>query len=366
MRLIRIVDRYVFTEAFGLYAIGFSGFLGFLLINKLFLEAPRLLQPGMPAMAIITVVLLETPYFITLSLPIAVLFATLMSMGRLGKDNELMAMFTHGISLYRLFMPFFALSLASVIAAYATNEYLLTRAAATQQRIYAAHPIISKSEFSEPDPFITRLDNGDFVVASAFDKNQGRLTNVIYDDWGTKGSELVTAQNAFTVGKGLLMGVDMRAPAVVYDHQNQDGLYEYHRTEPTQSITLGADLKTQFTDMKTPQELSQTELAEQSKIKRQRGENLAVDLTDFHLRFSGPFASLAFALVAMPLSLRAPRDERLLGLIWTFLLCLAYYVMYFTCKMMGYNALLPPWLAAWAMNIVFGVLSLGIFVSSRK
>ena len=67
--------------------------------------------------------------------------------------------------------------------------------------------------------------------------------------------------------------------------------------------------------MKTPQELSQTELAEQTKLMQQRGESPAVDMTDFHLRFCGPFASLAFALVAMPLSLRAPRDERLLGLI---------------------------------------------------
>ena len=58
--------------------------------------------------------LLETPYFMTLSFPVSILFATLMSMGRLAKDNELMAMFTNGIILYRLFLPFLLLSLASV------------------------------------------------------------------------------------------------------------------------------------------------------------------------------------------------------------------------------------------------------------
>jgi len=50
---------------------------------------------------------------------------------------------------------------------------------------------------------------------------------------------------------------------------------------------------------------------------------------------SGAFASLAFALVAMPLSLRAPRDERLLGLILSFVLVMLYYLLYFMGKMMG-------------------------------
>ena len=105
MRLIRIIDRYVFTEALGLYLLGFTGFLVFLLINKLFLEAEKILNPQFPGMAIVKVTLLEAPNFAMWSLPIGVLFATLMSMGRLAKDLELTAMFTNGISLYRLFLP---------------------------------------------------------------------------------------------------------------------------------------------------------------------------------------------------------------------------------------------------------------------
>jgi lipopolysaccharide export LptBFGC system permease protein LptF len=162
------------------------------------------------------------------------------------------------------------------------------------------------------------------------------------------------------------MGTDARAPAFIYERPTGGGLYDNNTRDPSYRLELGVDLAKQFTQMRTPQELSQAELAEQSKVKRQRGENLAQDLTDFHLRFSGPFASLAFALVAMPLSLRSPRDERLLGLIWTFLLVLAYYVIFFTCKMMGYNEFMPPWLAAWMMNIVFGAISLFIFIFSRK
>jgi lipopolysaccharide export system permease protein len=366
VRLIRIIDRYVFIEVLGLYVLGFCGFLGFLVINKLFLEAPRILDPNMPWKAIFLVVLLETPYFMTLSFPVSVLFATLMSMGRLAKDNELMAMFTNGISLYRLFLPFLVLSLASSICSYFTNEYLLTAASAAKQRIYDANPQILQADV-ENDPYITRMENGDFITASYFDKQQGRLVSVVYDDFNNgKGKRMIVAPTGVVNGDSVVLGTDMREPALIYDQPTEGGLYDSYTANPSYSLNLGTDLRKELTQMKTPQELSQTELAEQSKLLRQRGVPESTYMTDFHLRFSGPFASLAFALVAMPLSLRAPRDERMLGLIWTFLLVLSYYVIYFTCKLMGYNEFLPPWLAAWLMNIVFAVISLFIFLFSRK
>jgi lipopolysaccharide export LptBFGC system permease protein LptF len=354
-------------EAFGLYLLGFFGFLFFLLINKLFLEAPRILDPAMPGLAIVNVTLLEAPNFMTWSLPIGVLFATLMSMGRLAKDNELTAMFTNGISLYRLFLPFLFLSSFSVVAAYLTQEHVVTMAASLQQRIYDANPVITQREQAEPDPFIAKLDEGGFVTATFFDKEQGTLGNVVYDDWGRdEGDTLVVATRGSTAGDRLTMGTDQRSPAVLYEEPDENRLYQYHMREPSTGLELGADLRTQYTEMKTPQELTQTELAEQSRTKKQRGENPAQDETDFHLRFSGPFASLAFALVAMPLSLRAPRDERLLGLILSFILVMVYYLVYTISKLMGYNEVLPPWLAAWMMNIVFGAISLLIFITSRK
>ena len=61
MRLFRIIDRYVFAEAFGLFLLGFFGFLGFLVVNKLFLEVQDLIDPRVPAMKVVLAVMLEGP-----------------------------------------------------------------------------------------------------------------------------------------------------------------------------------------------------------------------------------------------------------------------------------------------------------------
>ena len=367
MRHRLILDRYVFIEAASLFLLGFGGFLGFLVVNKLFLEAERILNPQLPGMAIVKVILLDSPYFATMALPVAIMFATLMSMSRLAKDNELTAFFTNGVSLYRLFLPYLLLSSIAVGMSYYASEYLATAAAAAKQRIYDDNPIILEAKGNDKDPFIVKLDNGEFITASVFDKENGTMTNIVYDNWSVdRGNSLVVAKNAQTQDENLLMGLSAGSPAIMYDNFDEHMLYGAYSREPTERINLGVDLKTQLTQMKTAEELTQTELAEQAKVKRQMGENVAQDETDFHLRFSGPFASLAFALVAMPLSLRAPRDERLLGLVITFILVLIYYTIFFISKLMGYNEVLPPWLAAWMQNIVFAVISLFIFVFSRK
>lgn len=354
-------------EAFGLFMLGFSGFLGFLVVNKLFLEAERILDPQLPGMAIVKVVLLDTPYFITLALPVSVMFATLMSMGRLAKDLELTAMFTNGVSLYRLFLPFLLLSGIAVVSSYVTHEYMWTAAASKKEQILEANPIIRQQQSGEPDPFIVKLENGEFITAKFFDKEQGRLTNIVYDNWRTEeGDELVVASFGQTDSNNLVLGQSAGSPAYLYNQMGEGELYEGYDRETTEQIALGLDLKDQLTQMKTPQELTQTELAEQARAKQALGENPAEDATDYHLRFSGPFASLAFALLAMPLSLRAPRDERLLGLILCFVLAMVYYTIYFISKMMGYNEVLPPWLAAWMKDIVFGIVAMFIFIFSRK
>ncbi|MCB1217272.1 LptF/LptG family permease [bacterium] len=378
MKLIRTVDKYVFLEAGGLFVLGFSAFLAFLLINKLFLEADKLLDPSQPGKAIALVTLLEAPNFMTWSLPIGILFATLMSMGRLAKDNELTAFFTNGISLYRLFMPYLVLSCIAVLIAYFTQENLVTLAAARQQKIIDDNPVIRQDDSKEADPFITRLDSGQFLSATSFDENSGALNNVVYDSWSENEGELLVTSRVGSVNKAILnLGVNLATPAHVFDHfttdpklmkegQDTTKLYDSYVDEPTYKANLGLALADQYTQIKTPQELTQTDLAEQSRIKKARGENVAQEMTDYHMRYSGPFASLAFALVAMPLSLKAPRDERLLGLIISFMLVLVYYTIYFLAKLMGYNEVLPPWLAAWAMNIMFAFISFGIFLFSRK
>lgn len=448
---------YIFSEAFQLYVIGFSGFMAFLIINQLFLEGDRLLNPNFPTREILKLIMLSVPYFLTLAIPIAVLFGTLMSMGRLAKDNEIDALFTNGIHLYRLFLPFLVLSLMNVVIVFAVNEGLVPKANAASEAIYKKYPYLRDVQEEEADPIIVKLPSGAFFASTFVDKNTGSSFYAVFDTLTMKQPEEVETPKPFSepplaapppgsgvpgppvespvgeaaspappqpagtqppqetapqpppsrprpgaaeaaevepepapaAGEQLSVkaeGVEPAAPdrrlylaanariiektlsaarPYVY-FVGEDGLIERREQRSNAMLELGLPLKDVFTEIKTPEELSREELQRQTEVKRQIGVNPAKDATDFYLKFSIPFACLFLSLVAMPLSLRAPRDERLLGLVITFILVMSYYVIYFVCKLMGYNEILPPFLAAWMQNIVFAVIAVFVFAISRK
>jgi len=402
-----------------------------------------------------------------------VLFGTMMSMGRLSKDNEIEAMFTNGIHLVRLYLPFLILSLMNVVVVFVVNESLVPRAGAAAELVYKKYPYLREQDEAAVDPIIVKLPNGAFFASSFVDKNTGSAFYAVYDTLTMKQAEDVEADwrpplapqeeapsNApqGLVSKAQIMepetgsegapaegglspapdtmpprtsgdpveptptaqlrtgelapeaegapdapqvadSLDSAAPLSLTAEGTEpvqpvrqlflaangqiseqmlsvtqpfiynvgaDGLITDREERSYMSLRLGIPLKDVFTDIKTPEELSREELQRQTEVKRQLGVNPAKDSTDFYLKFSIPFACLFLSLVAMPLSLRAPREERLLGLVITFLLVMSYYTVYYVAKLMGYNEILPPFFAAWMQNFIFAAIAVFIFSVSRK
>jgi lipopolysaccharide export LptBFGC system permease protein LptF len=114
--------------------------------------------------------------------------------------------------------------------------------------------------------------------------------------------------------------------------------------------------------------------------------SLNKDLVGYYFKYSIPLACLAFVLVAVPVSLRGPRDERNLGIILTFALVMVYYIIFFTCREVGSRGLIipdnlqfmgmtiakkgtnlfPPHIAGWLPPLVFFIASIPLIARARR
>jgi lipopolysaccharide export system permease protein len=91
--------------------------------------------------------------------------------------------------------------------------------------------------------------------------------------------------------------------------------------------------------------------ADPQEIKRMK--------TEWHLKFSIPFASFFAILIAAPLGLQAVRQTgRYGGVAVAIVLVFIYYVLLSLGRSMGKAGLLEPWLAAWMPNMGFGGIGL--------
>jgi lipopolysaccharide export system permease protein len=106
----------------------------------------------------------------------------------------------------------------------------------------------------------------------------------------------------------------------------------------------------------------------------------------YYFKFSIPLACLAFVLVAVPVSLRGPRDERNMGIIMSFVLVMIYYIIFFTCREVGSRGLimehnvrilgltlikggtnlLPPYIAGWLPPVLFFIASIPLIARARR
>src|SRR4029078_1505797 len=100
----RRLDRYIVTEILGPLALGFLVYTFILLIRFLFQSAEMIIRRGLPSSIVGQLLLLTLPNIVVLTLPMSLLFGTLIAVGRLSSGSELVGVPGRGVSpltLYR-------------------------------------------------------------------------------------------------------------------------------------------------------------------------------------------------------------------------------------------------------------------------
>jgi len=102
---VRIISRYVLREHFGPLVFAMSALTSLLLLNYISKQLPQLVGKGLPWTVIAEFILLSLPFTIAMTLPMAVLVATLHAFSRLAADSEITAFKASGMALPRLMAP---------------------------------------------------------------------------------------------------------------------------------------------------------------------------------------------------------------------------------------------------------------------
>jgi lipopolysaccharide export system permease protein len=124
-----LLDRYLIAQLLlpFLFGVGLFASLG-VAIGNLSDLANKIADSNLPLADAIEILLLKVPEFVTYSLPVSLLLATLLTYGRLSNDNELIALRGCGVSLYRLLVPTLGLCLVVTGITFFFNENIVPAA----------------------------------------------------------------------------------------------------------------------------------------------------------------------------------------------------------------------------------------------
>lgn len=328
--------------------------------------ANQVINRGVDIVSIIKLFLLMTPFMVTYALPIALLVATLLSLGRLSGDNEIVAIRASGINTFRLIAPILTVALIISLGLVIFNNQAASYAHFAYRKTLIDIGIKNPTAAFEEGVFINSFQKYVLFIYNV-DHKRNRLNNVrIYEPQGddkptrtiiAKSGEFITDPEKHTIKLKLMDGTSDEP-----DPQNPTSFYKLNFKTYFMNLDL-ASTKGKGKLNKKPKEMNIQELRQEiTKIKKE-GINPAPLSTKIVEKSVLAFSALVFVLMGIPLAIITRRRERSINLGLALLIIGAYYPILIGCEALGMEGRLPPHIAMWLPNIIFG--SIGAFLTYR-
>lgn len=405
-----LMFRYVGGEFLLSFLVAFAFFFFMFFINQLLLLAEDILQKDVPFSAVVRLIVYSVPSIIALSVPFATLVGSLMAVGRLSGDNEIVAFRAAGFPLTRLFSPVLVLAVLLSITSFLINDVLLPLGTLNFGRLY--RELLYANPALELEPYTVKRYQEDTLITGAV--GPGQVDQFVIIDTDAQGNRrLITAERAELLQEGdpntiglSLSGVtsisavskndynysmagtmrynillqditvairspgprEMSARDVLEEIRYKEEALSLRTSEwrgelalrKAESQTAWMDYLRGSLDIDVPQRISQDTV----RITKQRpfDRSLQVHRLEYHKKYSIPFAAVSFVFLAFPLGLYSRRSGRGVGFGTGLLVATVYWALLIGGQTFGtQRANVPPFLAMWLPNILFLVVGITVF-----
>ncbi|MGN6384616.1 MAG: LptF/LptG family permease [Verrucomicrobiota bacterium] len=309
------------------------------------------------------------PYVLGYVLPFGMLTATLLVFGRFSADHELTAVRASGISLLSLIAPVLVLALLLSGLCAAVNLYLAPMSRAEYRNLVYVMGSKNMTSLLTEDRFIdeipglvlyVRKKNGNEIedirlysletnqITSRTSAERGRI---LWDEKSKQISfQLFNGVTEFRIEKKE-KGPDFIGPptAQPLDESDWQPVHFGETTSAPYDLTplFRSARKIRLSDMSFDQ------LRDEREDLRAKGISDSPARVQMHRQVSFSFACFSFALVGIPLAIRAHRKETSIGIAISLMLVLLYYTFFILGEALSMREKLHPVLILWAPNFLF-------------
>lgn len=413
----KVLTRYLLRSHIGPLLFAFVALTGVVLINTLARSMADLAGKGLPARVFFEFFILSLPANVALTLPMSVLVAVLFVFSQMAAENEITALRASGIDLRRMVLPL--LLVAGCIASGMVwfNNEVLPAANFRWRRLMADVAQTSPLLFLKPQiiNYVNTQDGAHqyYIQATDIDEAGNRLYDIaIYDVSNPDMSRTIYADSGLmrmtpdgadlmlTLYDGsvremrtnqpdafqriLFQEQVLRMPGIrqTLDRSAGEGGRRTDRDMPASMMRAAVDsLRHEavrldsMKDQELPPSAGVTEEIEvggqrisygqarlQSVLREMRSYQVEIQK-----KYSIAAATLVFVLIGVPLALRFARGGIGMVIAASLTIFSIYYVGLIGGEALADQGLMPPWMAMWITNVIFGVLGvIGLWRMGRE
>ena len=355
-----LLDDYVMREYATNFALILASFSALSIIFTFFELVGDIFRNRTPLFTVGDYLLNLIPFMLYNVTPLCALVAVLVTFGALSRSSEITAMKATGVSLYRIITPVLIVTLLISACLFAFDELYLPAANRRQEALLSVIKDKPAQTFLRPD---RKWISGQTTASGEpsrifyyqfFDADKNVFANLSVFEF--EPSTFALQRRIFAASARW----DPRVNRWVFD----DGWQRTFAGETVASyqpfaVATFPEIREQPSYFKKEdipsQEMSYGELSRYISDLKQSGFDTTRLSVQLNRKIAYPLITLVMAILAVPFSLSMGKKGSLAGIATAIGLAVAYWVVAGLFEAMGNVNTLPPLLAAWSPDLLFGI-----------
>ncbi|MFH1847156.1 MAG: LptF/LptG family permease [Candidatus Omnitrophota bacterium] len=360
----KILEKYIlsnFVSAF-LFCITLLMVLG--IVGDILGFLDDIVKNNIPLNSILSFYFYLAPFAFVNMVPFACLLSAVYVFNTFSKNQEVTAVIASGVSLWKLLKPVILVTFLLCLFTFIVNDRIVPSTMEKSSRI-------RNEELEQGQGDAARMVMKDLAIygkgeqiiyAKKFNTKTHVFNNMIIHRRGKEQevSEKITACEV-KLNNGKWIGED-----VIVFKADADGVF---RNDPVVYPTMDLEIKESPKDFINnqwdPRFMSYGQLKRYLKIFKFGSKTTTRRLlVDLNYKLALPFTALITVLVGVPFSIETGRASALIGMARGIMIAILYLPIMAVSLALGKGGVLPPVLAAWLCNIIFGIF--GIYNINKK
>jgi lipopolysaccharide export system permease protein len=365
-----VLLKYLVAELLLYFIIAFLFFFIIFFVNQILLVAEDILKMRVPLKNVALLILFSLPFIVAQSAPFATLVGFLVCLGRLATENEILIFRASGHSYALLLVPVLLLGLFISMISFVVNDYLLPLATVAYSDLYRRIIVSNPGVELEPHS-IKRTNESTLVIGDVAGKT---VSDLVFFDVDTNNSwRVIVAGNTLVAqaqDRSVLMQLEMRDAVIalfdIADRTTYDVISsgEVRMNIFNSTIFPPAPVPN---PREMPARILWQRITEMKQEQNTSHQQINMFELEFHKKFSLPFASVVFALMALPFAiLFGSRNGQTVGFVFGIIVCVIYWAMMILGQIFSSNNGFNSVLSMWLPNALVGAAGLVCYLGLRQ
>ncbi len=376
------LDRYILRQIIFTLIFTIIALCVIFIVVNLMETLDKFIDNNVSLEIIIKYYIIYLPEILKILTPVSVLIACLLITGKLSNNNELTAMRSGGMSLYRIIIPMSLIGIILSFGQYIFNGWIVP--AANEEKARLEHIYLNKHS---GDDFITniafRSSPERNVLIQYYDANNKTAQRVIIEDYiYTFKENKVGAENSNITNKKNksipYLKSRIEAKQLVWNSENHswdavNGIIKTIENDETIKLEkfdkMPIDININYKQLakmnKKTDQLTFTEMQDYITLLKTGGKDIRQMEIDYRSEQALPLANFIVILFAMPFASVKKRGGLAVQIAAAMVIAFSYLICFQLSKPIGLSIDISPFLVGWSSNILFFILGIITILKTR-